>query len=68
MSKYEITIFDGDVNAGDGIIEASDMRDAITKGTEWAKGGDWDHPGTVELRIVGLTETERVSIAVGEDA
>ena len=66
---YEVTLFDGDANAGDQTIEADNMQDAIAQATEWAKNGDWDHPGSVEIRIVGPDEetTERVSISVGEE-
>lgn len=63
---YEVTIYDGHANAGDGTIEAANLAEAIDKAVTWAQKGDWDHAGEVEVSISqGGEELERASVAVG---
>ena len=45
---YEIELFDGHMAAGNTVIVADDLSDAIQKAAAWANdGGDWHTDGTV---------------------
>jgi hypothetical protein len=62
---YEITLFDGGMNAGEIELEASSLEEAAEKGDAWAHGGIWDHPGTVEMRLTpegGDSEYRTISV------
>lgn len=64
--EYEVTIFDGHVNAGDNTIAAKNFADAQQKATRWAQSGDWDHPGTVRVRIVAPDgEEQEIFVDIG---
>lgn len=66
-SQYEAQILDGGSDAGSTQIEASSIEEAVVKATEWARGGDWDHPGTVKLVVSqGLWERQEMEISVGD--
>ena len=69
QTTYDVALFDGGSDAGSTAIVASSLDEAVAKAAAWAVAGDWDHPGTVQLRLTdGDTVVYDEPIDVGESA
>lgn len=64
--RYHAQLLDDGADAGSIVLYAEGMGQAMEAAAEWARGGDWDHPGTVVLRITSADgKCERQEIDVG---
>lgn len=63
---YDVCLLDGGSDVGSTGIHADSRKEAIETAISWAKGGDWDHPGSVTL-IIGVRGVEvfRGEVVVG---